>query len=367
MKPLCGKTYQLKQNLESFLDQDYPEYEIIFCAEKIKKDGGVLESDPALSVVDEIFDEKINKTKDNNDIITEDNITDNIRTVVIEEQNRKITLKRIDGDKVGQFTGFGRNPVARSMKLMFDASNLKYKYIMKSDDDVRIDKNCLKSMIAEFSDKKVEAVTSRIRALDQESIGSIMNNIFFNGRQNYWMCFLSLFNFCPMHGKTCMIKKNFFEKHSIKNISHYIVEDAYIIRQLSNTRLSYYVVDTYYNNKVKLKAVTNRYIRWNIAIATMLYHTDHLHLFCLPSIYLAGLAIFHPVFALSGLTLRILCDIYLMYMIKTPIYLSYIFWIPFQDFFLLYIWFMGSITNTVTWCGKTYTVAADGKIIKNIS
>ena len=114
LKPVHGLEAQLKQNIESFFRQDYPEYEILFAADEA--------DDPALDVVREICARY-----------------PQIRTRVL-------------------VTGTPwPNPVVYSFHCMAEAA--AHEILVTTDSDVEVDPHYLREVVAPLLDPKVGSVT----------------------------------------------------------------------------------------------------------------------------------------------------------------------------------------------------------------
>jgi ceramide glucosyltransferase len=115
LKPVRGLDPDAYKNFASFCDQDYPEYEIVFCL------GA--EDDPAMPIIDSL--------------------------------RRNFPRQRIR-------VLFGSGRVAANdkvAKLVRLANEAAYEYLVINDSDVRVRRDYLKKIVAPLSDPKIGAVT----------------------------------------------------------------------------------------------------------------------------------------------------------------------------------------------------------------
>ena len=124
LKPICGLDRETYENYASFCRQDYPEFEILFCA-----DAG----DPAIRVIENLI---------------RDFPTRSIRLLI------------------------GSDPLGASdkvNKLCRMAREAKHEILVVSDSDVRVGPNFLRAIAASFGDPKVGGVTCLYRGLTDGS------------------------------------------------------------------------------------------------------------------------------------------------------------------------------------------------------
>jgi len=114
-KPVCGTGYEMRENLRSFCEQDYPEYQVIF--------GLHDANDPAMPIIKEIIAE----------------YPDGDITLVIDQRLH------------------GSNYKVSSLINMFP--HAKYGILVIADDDMRVPGNYLDTVVAPLADQKIGAVT----------------------------------------------------------------------------------------------------------------------------------------------------------------------------------------------------------------
>jgi len=183
LKPLQGISPELKGNLATFCNLDYPEYELIFCVEK--------KEDPALQVVKELQTEC---------------------------PQAKIKIATEDSHP-------GYNPKVRN--LIRGMNKASYDLILISDADVRVEKNYLRDLTTLIEDLKVGIVTNLIRGKGNSSLGSILENLNLNFFVLGGTCFLyHFFDYTCITGKSILFRKAEIEKMGgFPSIKNFLAED----------------------------------------------------------------------------------------------------------------------------------------------
>lgn len=183
LKPLQGISPELKGNLATFCNLDYPEYELIFCVEK--------KDDPALQAVAELRKEC---------------------------PKAKIKIAAEDSHP-------GYNPKVRN--LIRGMTKTSYDLILISDADVRVEKNYLRDLTTLIEDSKVGIVTNLIRGKGNSSLGSILENLNLNFFVLGGTCFLyRFFDYTCITGKSILFRKAEIEKMGgFPSIKNFLAED----------------------------------------------------------------------------------------------------------------------------------------------
>jgi ceramide glucosyltransferase len=115
LKPVRGLDPDAYKNFASFCDQDYPEYEIVFCL------GA--EDDPALPIIDSL-------------------------------------RRNFPRQRIRVLFGSGRSAANDKVaKLVRLANEAAYEYLVINDSDVRVRRDYLRKIVAPLSDPKIGAVT----------------------------------------------------------------------------------------------------------------------------------------------------------------------------------------------------------------
>ena len=137
LKPLCGEDEGLEQNLRSFLEQDYPTFEVLFAVHRA--------DDPAIAVVEKIQSEYADRIE--------------IRLIV---------------------TGESPVPNAKAHSLKQLVREARHDLLVMSDSDVRVDPDFLTRLAQELHDPAVGMITCPYRAVAGRSIWSRLEAIGMN-------------------------------------------------------------------------------------------------------------------------------------------------------------------------------------------
>ncbi|HKN18936.1 MAG TPA: glycosyltransferase, partial [Dissulfurispiraceae bacterium] len=163
LKPLKGLDDNLYDNLLSFCNQDYPEYEIIFSLQS--------HNDPAYKVARKIRE----KCRDRN------------ITIIVEESNS------------------GLNPKVNNLLPAYKAS--RYEYILISDSNVLVDEKYLMEITSHIENpaegRQIGLVSNIIKGVGGRSLGAVFENLHLNSFVMGSVCFLDKFLRMP-----CVVGKS---------------------------------------------------------------------------------------------------------------------------------------------------------------
>ena len=136
LKPIHGLEVELFENLSSFCDQDYPQYQVIF--------GVQQRDDPAIDV---------------------------IRRVIAHFPERDLALV------IGEGTVRGNPKVANLANML---ARVKYDLLCIADADMRVDRRYLTAVVAEFADPNVGAATCLYAGVAYGGVASQLGALQFN-------------------------------------------------------------------------------------------------------------------------------------------------------------------------------------------
>src|SRR6266702_3041482 len=137
LKPLCGHDEGLEENLRSFFEQDYPEFEVLFAVHR--------EDDPAASLAERIMSEYAGRVKS--------------RLVV---------------------TGESPIPNAKAFSLNRLVREASHELLVMSDSDVRVSPGLLAHLATELQEPGVGLITCPYRAVAGSSVWSRLEAIGMN-------------------------------------------------------------------------------------------------------------------------------------------------------------------------------------------
>jgi ceramide glucosyltransferase len=183
LKPVYGLDPEMAENLRSFCQQDYPNYQIIF--------GLHDKNDPALPVIKKIIKE----------------------------------FKEIDVSFIVDSKLHGANHKVSNLINMTPTA--KHDYFLIADSDMRVPENYLSNVMAPFSDETIGAVTCLYSGSARGKIASSLNAMFINE----WFFpsvliskFLQPIKYCL--GATMIVRRNIMnELGGFKALSSYLADD----------------------------------------------------------------------------------------------------------------------------------------------
>jgi ceramide glucosyltransferase len=326
LKPLKGLDDGLFDNLESFCNLDYPQYEIIFALQN--------RNDPAHNVATKIKEKYPFK-----DI-----------TVVVE------------------YCEEGLNPKVKNLIPAY--AKAKYDLILISDSNVRVEKDYLSAITGHMEDPSVGLVSNMIRGVSARSLGAFMENLHLNSFIVGSVCFLDRYLKMPcVVGKSMLMRKSDLEAiGGFAAVKDFLAEDYIIGERIhalgKKVVLSGHLIDNV-NEYWGMKRFINRHTRW----AKLRWHIGG------PKYLseLAGNAVFMSfaamvimsasklslVFAAAVSVVKIAHDFYIGKKLRTgTIPLLYLL-SPLKELIIGLIWFVPIFSNTVAWRGNRYIIGKD--------
>ncbi|MDA1090844.1 MAG: bacteriohopanetetrol glucosamine biosynthesis glycosyltransferase HpnI [Proteobacteria bacterium] len=254
LKPVCGLEANLYENLSSFCQQEYPEYQVIF---------GVRDAtDPAIPVIQRILDE--NPERDMTLIIDDTVIGPNFKVSNLDNMDRTV----------------------------------KHPYLAIADSDMRVDDQYIASVIAPFADPKVGVVTCLYKASAAEGLVSILGSMFING----WFLPSVLVSAGMREvrfglGATIMVRRDVLEQTGgFRKLAQFLADD-HMLGKLASAHgfkvvLSSYVVENVVFEK-SLNALLRHELRWARTVRTVepLGHAFSFIMYGVPLAFLGALLI----------------------------------------------------------------------------
>ncbi len=222
LKPVNGVDGNLRENLLSFINQDYPEFEIVI--------GVQSPDDPAIELVNRLKEQFPNK---------------NIHFIV---SNRTL----------------GFNPKINNLYGMMPLAN--HDYMVISDSNVIVEKDYLRSNIKYFKDKQVGLVTNLIKGIGGENAGALFENLHLNSFTIGNVSLLDYLDKKIVVGKSIFFRKSQFDElGGIWKLRNYLAED-YLMGRLYKENgykvvVSPHLISTT-NHSWTMKRFLNRHTRW---------------------------------------------------------------------------------------------------------
>lgn len=332
IKPIKGIDDNLFDNLESFCNLDYPQYELIFSLSSC--------FDPAYKIVNKI---KLKYPDRDISIVVDDSL-------------------------------HGLNPKINNMYKAYMMA--KYDTIIISDSNVFVGKDYIKQTV-KYLDNKVSVVTNPIRGYRALSFGALLENLQLNTFVVLGMAFLNLKTHIPcVVGKSILFrKKDLEEAGGFWLIKDYLAEDFMIgklikERNKQKVALSNYFIDNV-NEYWNIKKFLNRHTRW----AKMRWKIGGFYYVCeilVNPVFLAFTGLFILGFSNVSLSifgvvwfLKVAFDYYVGYLINSDIKMFFYFLSPLKDIIVGVVWFVPFVNTKVYWRGKKYSIGKNTFLVES--
>jgi ceramide glucosyltransferase len=326
LKPLKGLDDGLFDNLESFCNLDYPQYEIIFALQN--------QNDPAFKVA-----KKIAEKHPSRDI--------------------SIVVERCDE---------GLNPKVNN--LIPACKRAKYDLILISDSNVRVERGYLGDIARHMEDPAVGLVSNMIRGVSGRSAGAVMENLHLNSFIIGSVCFLDRYFKMPcVIGKSMLMRKNDLEAiGGFIGVKDLLAED-YIIGERIHRMGRKVVLSNHIINNVNeywgIGKFMNRHtrwgkLRWKIGGVTYLSEllANAVFMSVIPLIFLPLTKL--PLLLAGGTSaIKMARDFYLGKRVGAGMHPLLYLIAPFKDLIIGLLWFVPVLSNTVAWRGNRYCIGKD--------
>jgi ceramide glucosyltransferase len=326
LKPLKGLDDNLFDNLESFCNLDYPEYEIVFSLQDY--------NDPAYKIAKKIKDRHSDK-----DI-----------TILVSRCND------------------GLNPKVNNLISAYKIA--KYETILISDSNVMVEPDYLKSITAHMQDNSVGLVSNIITGTDGRTLGSVFENLHLNSFILGSVCFLDKFLKMPcVVGKSMLMRKSDLEAiGGFKAVKDVLAEDYVIGRRMHESGkrvvLSSHAIKNV-NEYWSFKRFLNRHtrwgkLRWRLGGAKYISELigNPVFMSVMPLIFM-GISHLTVCFALTIAMLKATGDMYLTKKANASMHPVVYLLAPLKDIVIGLIWFVPLLSNIVIWRGNRYIIGKE--------
>lgn len=223
LKPLCGADPSLAENLESFFQQDHPDYEIVFGVED--------ENDPAVFVARALLERH-------------------------PECRARLVIHR---------TASGTNPKVRNLRGMVrHAAN---DLVLVSDSNIRAPRHYLSELAREFErTDRVGLVTNLVRGVLDDGIGGALASVELAGFCAAGAAMPTLFGEALVIGKSMLFSKSVLERlGGFESVSNVLAEDYVIGKMFQHAGYEVRVAPTVVDNvttRTTVRAHFDRNRRW---------------------------------------------------------------------------------------------------------
>lgn len=327
LKPLKGIDDGLEENIKSFFNLDYPNYEIIF--------GFHSSHDPAIKIVERLVK----------------SFPDVPSKIIIDE------------------TEIGLNPKINNLNNIYPHCNGEIIFI--SDSNTKIDKDFLKKIVLYFKDEKVGLVSAAVKGTNAKNIFALFENLHLNSFTfGIVQAASSVANVQITIGKAILIRRFILEQiNGFKEFKDYLAEDH--LMGLAVKNLGYKVITSTLtieniNEKWSLSKILNRHRRWTLMrlnidpvfyILESLTNTTIISLLLIlinPHFYLIGIAGIIYKISIDYLTARLICNSLKIY---------HFFVVPLKDLLMGLIWFSPFFNRTISWRASKLKVLRNSKLL----
>lgn len=223
LKPVYGLDPEMLDNLRSFCQQDYPEYQIIF--------GVHDEKDPALPLIKKVI-----------------------------KEFKKIDISYVVNSKI-----HGANHKVSNLINIYPTA--KHDYLLVADSDMRVPSNYLSNVMPAFSNLEIGAVTCLYAGTAVGKMASSLNAMFINS----WFLpsvliskLIEPIKYCL--GATMIVRRDLLEKiGGFKALSNYLADDYMLGKLVSDlgykVHLSHFIVENIVE-EASLKDLVSHELRW---------------------------------------------------------------------------------------------------------
>jgi ceramide glucosyltransferase len=223
LKPLCGADPSLEENLESFFQQDHPNYEIVFGVESPE--------DPAAPVA---------------------------RALIARHPERRARLVVHKG--VG-----GANPKVRNLRGM--VSHAEHDLVLVSDSNIRVPPHYLSELAREYAQgERVGLVTNLVRGVADDGFGGALSSVELAGFCAAGAAMPTLLGEALVIGKSMLFSKSALERlGGFESVANVLAEDYVIGKMFQHAGYEVRVAPTVIDNvttATTLRAHFDRNRRW---------------------------------------------------------------------------------------------------------
>jgi ceramide glucosyltransferase len=333
LKPVCGLEKNLRLNLRTACEQDYPIYQVVYSVQR--------HDDPAIGLLREL-EREFGK--------------DRVSVVIDEVQvgmNGKI------------------NNLAGAL------GHARYDVLVISDSDVRLRTDYLKAIIAPLADAAIGGVSTFFRAVDAGAWYEQMELLTLNVDQFAMAIFasaLGVSDFC--FGASFALRRQTLERiGGLAALGSYLVEDNEMGQRILRAGLKLAMVPYLIDTTVDLKSPSQwwqkmtyweqntRAAKPGVFLSALVLRTIPLALLlaALRGFDAIGLAVFCGVFALRVTAAAVVLSVAL----QDRASLRSLWLLPIKDVLSLFWYARAIATRTVSWRGVQLALTRDGQLIPN--
>lgn len=330
LKPVKGAEPGMYENLESFVRQDYPQFQILFCLQN-PQDAGL---------------------------------------EIVEELRRR--YPQIDMEIVVSKNRIGYNPKINNLSNAYPFA--KHQMLMISDSDVRVEKDFLRRVIQPMNDAQVGLVTCLYRSDGGSSVGATFEALSINAQ------FLPkalvagiLLGMRFAMGAVMLVRRSAFEASGgFGNLSQHLADDYVLGSSIAAAGYRVLLSDEIVDSTPGFLSIFEAFshlVRWarTIRVCQPAGYLGLLMLQGLPFITLYmvvyGMNATMGTLWLSLAAARIAATAWMhSRYLGTRRLLAQLPWIPLSDLLQFGVWLVGFRPGTVLWRGERYGIGESGRL-----
>lgn len=330
LKPLCGPEPGLYENLRSFCEQDYPEYQVVF---------GVLDRrDPALTVVERL-------RADFPSVPIE---------VVVNPQQHGSNCK-----------------VSNLINMMAQA---RHDVLAIADSDTRVGPDYLSTVTAPLRDETVGLVTSLYHAVPTRCIFSRLGAMYINEWYMPSVLVARLFGYQGyVSGQTLCVRRDTLQKSGgLQAVANHLADDHELgerVRRLGLRLVLSHYVPSAECHEPSFDSLTRHEIRWMRTLHVLrpgcfpfIFFSFGLPLALLGIVLATGAPSLAPLaWTLFGIAVAVRVFLHLSHRFRRERgALADLWLVPGRDLLLCWVWYRSLLTSCITWRGNEFDVDTRG-------
>jgi ceramide glucosyltransferase len=334
LKPLCGLEPDLRKNIASFFDQEYPTFEIIFGARR--------SDDPALAVVEDV---------------RRDYPSVPVKIVISGEPTKA-------------------NAKICSMQKMYAMA--RYEYLIISDSDVQVKPSYIREVVADLLDPEVGMTTCMYRGASSGSLWSRLEALGMSVEMTSGVLVSELLEGMQFAlGPTMGIRRDVLEAvGGFGPLAAYCADDYVLGQRVAQSGkrvvLSKHVIDHVVVNRSLLPSLLHQ-VRWmkSTRFSRPAGHAASVLSFAMPFGLLgllAGIALGRPLLATALLAAAVLNRMLMALVaggvvVSDPQAVRFCWLYPLRDLMGFGFWVCSFFGNVITWRGQQYRLEFDGLMV----
>lgn len=327
LKPLKGIDDGLEENIKSFFEIDYPDYELIF--------GFHNENDPAIEIVNKIA-----------------RVHPSIKSKIVINKNE-----------------IGLNPKINNLNNIYPYSNGEIIFI--SDSNTRVEKDFLNKILIHFEDEQVGLVSAAIKGKGAKNIFALFENLHLNSFVfGIVQSATSVADIQITVGKAILIRKEILDKiGGFEKFKDVLAEDHLMgleVRKIGYKVITSTITIDNINERWDLSKLVNRHRRWTLMrlkIDPFFYVLEFLTNTTLLALLMIIFYSNFYLYSLLSIFLKILIDYSTSRLICSDLKLIHFLLVPFKDLIMGLIWFTPFIYNKIIWRDTKLKVLKNSKLM----